>query len=93
MKKKNLVLYLFTKYDDVTSLLNFIKNYTQRPAGKKHKLLICFKLINKKKLLFLESLLKNINYIKFIDPYKYNDFDFGSYKRVALLYPKYNILF
>ena len=93
MKKKNLVLYLFTKYDDVISLLNFIKNYTQRPAGKKHKLLICFKLINKKKLLFLESLLKSINYIKFIDPYKYNDFDFGSYKRVALLYPKYNILF
>jgi len=93
MKKKNLVLYLFTKYDDDLSLLNFIKNYAQRPAGKKHKLLICFKLIDKKKLLFLESFLKNINYIKFIDPYKYNDFDFGSYKRVALLYPKYNILF
>ena len=52
MKKKNLVVYLFTIYDDHTSFLNFIKNYTQRPAGEKHKLLICFKLINNKKLLF-----------------------------------------
>ena len=93
MKTKNLVVYLFTKYDDDTSLLNFIRNYTQHPAGKIHKLLICFKLIDKKKILLLESFLKKINYIKFIDPYKYNDFDFGSYKRVALLYPKYNILF
>ena len=49
MKTKNLVVYLFTKYDDDTSLLNFIKNYTHHPAGKKHKLLICFKLIDKKK--------------------------------------------
>jgi hypothetical protein len=49
MNTKNLVVYLFTKYDDDTSLLNFIKNYTQHPAGKIHKLLICFKLIDKKK--------------------------------------------
>jgi len=93
MNTKNLVVYLFTKYDDDTSLLNFIKNYTQHPAGKIHKLLICFKLIDKKKILFLESILKKINYIQFIDPCRYNDFDFGSYKRVAMLYPKYNILF
>ena len=93
MAKKNLVLYLFTKYDDEISLLNFIKNYTYWPAGETHKLLICFKLIDKKKIPFLVSLLKNINFIKFIDPHKLNDFDFGSYKRVARLYPHYNILF
>ena len=35
MKTKNLVVYLFTIYDDYTSLLNFIRNYTQRPPGRK----------------------------------------------------------
>ena len=68
MKTKNLVVYLFTKYDDDKSLLNFIRNYTQHPAGKIHKLLICFKLIDTKKIIYLRKHLKVINYIEFIDP-------------------------
>lgn len=93
MNKNNLVAYLFTKYDDVSSLLKFIKNYKERPAGKKHKLLICFKLLDKNKISLLESLLKNIKYIRYIDPNQFNDFDFGSYKRIAKLYPNFDILF
>jgi len=65
----------------------------KRPAGNKHELLICFKLLNEKKILFLEKLLKKIEYTKFVDLCDYNDFDFGSYKRVAKKYPNHNILF
>ena len=93
MKNDNLVVYLFTKYDDQKSLIDFANNYVEKSAGNSHKLLICFKLIEEKKILFLESLLPKIEYIKFIDPCEFNDFDFGSYKRIAKLYQNYNILF
>ena len=91
--KKNLVCYLFTKYDNKKSFLEFIRYYRKYSPGAKHSLLICFKLLNQQKINSLKKLLKNINYIEFIDRSSLNDYDFGSYKRVAMLYPKYNILF
>ena len=93
MNKKNLVCYLFTKYDDKKSLINFIKNYKLNPAGYRHRLLVCFKLLDQKNIIYARLLLKNTNYIEFIDPVTVNDYDFGSYMRVAQKYPSYTIFF
>jgi len=90
---KNLVCYLFTKFDNKKKIFEFIRYYKKYSSGAKHILLICFKLLNQQKINSLKKLLKNINYIEFIDRSSLNDYDFGSYKRVAMLYPKYNILF
>ena len=90
---KILVSYLFTKFDDNNSILNFFKNYSKYKSGVKHKLLVCFKLLDKQKIISLRLLLKNTNYIEFIDPSNVNDYDFGSYKRIAQKYPKYKIFF
>ena len=90
---KILVSYLFTKYDSYDSILKFFKNYFRYKSGVKHKLLVCFKLLDKQKVISLRSLFKNINYIEFIDPSNVNDYDFGSYKRIAQKYPRYKIFF
>ena len=55
--------------------------------------MICFKLLDKNTIHFLKEKLKDITYEEFIDPKNINDFDFGSYKRVAEKYPKNQILF
>jgi len=93
MNKKIIICYHFTKFDNHKQLINFIKYYRKYPSGISHKLLICFKLIDIKKIAKLRYLLKNIDYIEFVDPNLLNDFDFGSYKRVSKLYPSYRILF
>ena len=89
----NLVCYLFTKFDNKKSILEFIKYYKKYSSGVKHTLLICFKLLDQQKINSLKKSLKNVSYIEFIDNSSLNDYDFGSYKRVAESYPKYNILF
>lgn len=93
MHDKVLVCYLFTKFDRVESILKFKKHYKKYRSGSKHSLLICFKLLNQKKILLLKNKLKNLNYIEFIDPENINDFDFGSYKRISKKYPNHSILF
>tara|TARA_B110000967_G_scaffold192873_1_gene219872 strand:- start:253 stop:1053 length:801 start_codon:yes stop_codon:yes gene_type:complete len=89
----NLVCYLFTGFDTTKCFIKFIKFYKKYPAGSNHTLLICFKLLDNKRIVFLKKLLKKIKYIDFIDPTLSNDYDFGSYKRVAKLYPSYKIFF
>jgi len=93
MNKNNLVCFLFTNFDNINQLINFTKYYKKYSSGAQHKLLICFKLIDDKRIINLRKYLKNIKYIEFIDPSTVNDYDFGSYKRVAKLYLNYNILF
>ena len=93
MNKKILVCYLFTYFDDKQSFINFLKHYKTNTAGANHTLLICFKLLNKQKILFYRNMLKSIKYIEFIDPVLFNDFDFGSYKRVSEKYRSYTIFF
>ena len=93
MNKKILVCYLFTKFDEINQLTDFINNYKKYPSGINHELLICFKLIEKNKLSYLSEHLRDIKYIKFIDISPKNDFDFGSYKRVSEHYLDYDILF
>jgi hypothetical protein len=91
--KKMLVCYLFTKFDNKITLLNFVRNYKRYNSGYQHSLLICFKLMNSIQINFFKNILNNIKYIEYIDSSKLNDFDFGSYMRVAQNYPAFTILF
>ena len=50
MKKKILVSYLFTKFDNEESINIFKKNYLRFSAGYDHDLLICFKMLNNDKI-------------------------------------------
>ena len=50
MKKKILVSYLFTKFDQEESINAFKKNYLKFSSGYNHDLLICFKMIDEKKI-------------------------------------------
>ena len=88
-----LVCYLITKFDDENTLLTFLENYKNFKSGYPHELLICFKLFNKDRLEIFRKLLININHTEFIDENINNDFDLGSYSRVALKYPSRHIFF
>ena len=90
---KVIVCYLFTCFDQHKSLEKFIENYKKYYPGTDHTLLICFKMLKEKDILLIKNYLKNVNYTPFIDPIKTNDFDFGSYKRVAQLHHDKRILF
>jgi hypothetical protein len=93
MNSKILVCYLFTKFDDELSLKKFLDNYTKITSGLDHDLLICFKLLNKNKIDNLKIFLKNIKYVEYIDSSDVNDYDFGSYKRIANDFSDRNIFF
>ena len=89
---KIIICYHFTAFDSIKNIKRFIKYYKKYKTGSKHALLICNKLIDKQKVALIKKILKNTNYIHYIDSYDVNDYDFGSYKRVAEIYPK-NIIF
>ncbi|MBD1174746.1 hypothetical protein IDH32_05140 [Pelagibacterales bacterium SAG-MED01] len=93
MKNEPVVCYLFTSFDEHSSLKNFIINYKNYKSGINHKLVICFKLFKNHEIKELKNFLINLEYTSFIDPITINDFDFGSYKRVAEKYPQNQILF
>ena len=93
MLKNPIVCYLFTRYDKTSSLINFVNYYKENSAGIDHTLVICFKLLDKKKINSLKKYLKGLIYIEFDDPENINDFDFGSYRRIALKYVDNDILF
>ena len=91
--KKILVFYNSSKYSDKKDLIVFLKNYKRYKSGIKHKLLVCFKNLEKKEILKRKKILKKIKYIPFIDPEMSNDFEWGSQKRVSELYKNYFIMF
>ena len=93
MKKNYIVCYLFTLFDETISFKNFVHNYKKYRSGTDHKLVICFKLLDNSKIENLKKILVDVNFTSFIDPVKINDFDFGSYKRIAKEYPNNQILF
>lgn len=90
---KIIVCYLFTCFDENKSFEKFIENYNKYNPGIDHSLLICFKMLKEKDILMIKNYLKNTNCTLFIDPNETNDFDFGSYKRVAQLHNDKRILF
>ena len=87
------VCYLFTYLDEVSSLENFKSNYNRFDPGTDHELIICFKLLDNDKITQFSSILKSLRYKIFKDPNNTNDYDFGSYKRVAKEFPNRDILF
>tara|TARA_B100000963_G_scaffold243784_1_gene213447 strand:- start:922 stop:1719 length:798 start_codon:yes stop_codon:yes gene_type:complete len=93
MKKKILVSYLFTKFDKEESINIFKKNYLRFSSGYDHDLLICFKMLDEKKIEYVKKNLDDLNYISFVDYVFKNDYDFGSYKRIAEKYPDRDIFF
>jgi len=93
MVKKALVCYLYTGFDSIQKINDFAKHYKKYRSGLKHKLIICFKLLDSKDIENAKKSLKAIKFEAFIDPCKINDWDFGSYKRVAKKYYNKDILF
>ncbi len=93
MNSDRIVCYLFTVFDKIESLMNFIENYKKYESGINHKLVICFKLFNSQEINELKKHLIDINYIEFVDTCKKNDWDFGSYKRVSESFYNKDILF
>ena len=94
MSSKIIACYLCSPYASMNAIKNFVKFYKRYKSGIKHKLIICFKNFEKKKIKFIQDqYFSNIKYIPFIDPETKNDFDFGSYLRVARKYPKSRFFF
>lgn len=93
MKKKILVSYICTPYVNDDIFFKFIKNYKKYPAGINHKLLICFKGLDKNKIEYLKSKMTNLKFIEFIDILNGNDWDFMSFYRISKIYKNYIIFF
>ena len=92
---KVLVCYLFTKFDRNDDLSKFIDNYKFFSSGFNHKLIICLKLLDNDRVNYVNDYLINrkIKFELFNDTSQNNDYDFGSYSRVAEKYKDYLIFF
>ena len=87
MNNNNLVvLFLMTFLEDDQRLITFVENYKKFNPGTDHKLVICLKKITSEKILDFKKILAGLDHELFIDEYEKNDFDFGSYRRVAKKY-------
>jgi hypothetical protein len=90
---KVIIAYLYTKFDIKENLINFINHYQKNSPGYDHILVICYKLLETSQVNSLRSITKRVAHIEYIDPFRDNDFDFGSYKRIAEKYPNSPIFF
>lgn len=81
--KNIIVLYLISIYDKREFLTNFLNHYIKYESGKEHKLIICFKNFKKNDPIFSVNELNLVQHEKYLDNNQFNDFDWGSYKRVA----------
>lgn len=91
--KKPIVVYLAYEPLGINYLKKFLKNYKRFKSGYKHELLICFKKFTNLKNINKWSKIIHFKYTKFIDKESKNDFDIGSYFRVAKKYYDRKILF
>lgn len=91
--KKVIIAYLYTKFDILDNLLNFVNFYKKNQPGYNHDLVICYKLLDNDEIKKLRNITRNVPHIEFIDDHKLNDYDFGSYQRIAKKYPEYPIFF
>lgn len=90
---KFLVVYVFSKYDDLSRLENFVDSYIKYDHGYQHELLICYKLIDDKKLVLCRKITSKIHHKEYIDPNKKNDFEFKTMERAIQSYEDYLVLF
>ena len=94
-KKHNkfLVLYVFSKYDDIERLREFVKSYKKHDLGFPHNLLICYKLLDDEKLQLCRIITSSIKHEEFVDLHKINDFEFKTMERAIKPYKDHLILF
>ncbi len=85
INNKIIVCYLFTKFDDLIDISNFINSYKKLSSGQNHLLIICLKLIDDNKQKTILNMLNenDIDFEFYKDNNLKNDFDFGSYYRIA----------
>ena len=88
-----LVAYLISVYDDRRNLIDFIQHYKKYKSGCSHELLICFKNFKSNDEIFKSEELRDLKFIKYLDNNDFNDYDWGSYLRIAKLYNEKKILF
>lgn len=91
--KNLLVVYLISIYDKREYLKNFLEHYKNFKSGEEHKLLICFKNFENNDTIFECKKLQSVNYIKYLDNNDFNDFDWGSYRRISKIYKDEVIFF
>ena len=74
-------------------LERFLKGYSKYSSGYDHELLICFKQFGSKEIIHKWKKKINVKFTEFDDSNNPNDFDIGSYFRIAKNFPKKHILF
>jgi len=74
-------------------LKRFLLSYSRYKSGAKHQLLICFKGFYEKKITKKWEKLINYEFINFFENKEKNDFDIGSYFRIAEKFKNRKILF
>jgi hypothetical protein len=89
------VVYLANYNEGISSFKKFLKYYYIYKPGIKHELIICFKnfLIKNNVKSWKKIVNQNIKYKTFVDEYKIDDYDWGSYRRIAKKNKKKIILF
>ncbi len=93
MKTDTIVLYVFSKYDNIKRLKEFVEHYYKYDSGYKHKLIICYKLIKDSEIKNYRLITSKLKHDEFIDKYEINDFEFMSMYRAIKKYRNYKILF
>ena len=92
--KKILVTYLFSKYDSIECIKNFVKNYNNFPSGAEHDLLICLKKIKKNENIYkIKEIFGRLKCDIFFDEEANNDYDWGSYYRISKIHKNRIIFF
>lgn len=91
--QKPIVMYLAYEPYGISYLKKFLENYKKFNSGYKHELLICFKKFKNIKSINKWSKIVPFKFTKFIDKEIKNDFDIGSYFRVAKKYRNRKVLF
>ena len=92
-KEKPLVVYLAYEPYGIEYLERFIDNYKKFNSGYDHDFVICFKQFQNNDLIKEWEKKIDIDYIKFDDSGQKNDFDTGSFLRIAKKYSNRHILF
>jgi hypothetical protein len=92
-KKKPIVSYIAYEPFGIENLKRFLEEYSRYDSGFEHDLLICFKQFRDRKIIKNWKKIINFKFVEFDDSNQKNDFDIGSYFRIAEKYHNRFILF
>jgi len=91
--KKPLVAYIAYAPFGLVKFKKFILSYLKYSSGEKHDLLICYKGFSDYKEIFKWKSIVPSKHIEFFEKNEKNDFDIGSYFRIAEKYKDRHILY